>query len=545
MSESAKSVKKESKAQRVERIKRDKDGLDVWDDILRYSKLGYGAIDPDDLERFKWYGIYTQKPKAGHFMLRLRLPGGDLLGHQLEVVAELTERFARGFGDLTVRQNIQLHWLTIEDLPYIVSRLAGVGVTTTAACGDDPRVVVGCPVHGVDCHEIHDARPILLDVNRRFVGNRDLSNLPRKFKVSIGGCAVRCAQPEINDIGICAIERRRAGGVEIGYDLAVGGGLSTQPRLAQRLPAFLQPWQVAPVCLAVAELFRDNGNRDKRTAARMKFLVEEWGLERFFAELQSRLDFAIDQDVPPLPELPLERDHMGVWPQRQPGRHYIGLASRLGRLTAEQMRVIARLARDFGDGSVRLTNNQNVILLGVPTAKVDEVLRQAGNALLPADGDIWQRNVVACTGSQFCNLAITATKLDPGADSPAERLLSTLQASLGHFKPFVRINYNGCPNACGQHWIADVGLQGVLMKGADGQEIEGALLTVGGGLGRQSGFGRQTGIRLPLTEVPAALVNLFEAFERQAGAAEDDFHSFVSGLGNEQLRQHLGLAATP
>ena len=532
-------ARKESKAQRAERIKREKDGLDVLDDLLRYSKLGWEAIEPDDLDRFKWYGLYPQQPKAGHFMLRLRLPNGEMRAQQLAVVAELTARFARGFADVTTRQNLQLHWLTIEDIPYILTRLAAVGVTTVEACGDTPRNVVGCPLHGVDPGELYDARGLVDDVNRLFVANRAFSNLPRKFKISIGGCRLRCAQPEINDIGVSAIARPRRGGVEVGFEAVVGGGLSTVPRLAQRLPFFFQPWQVRPVCAAIGAIFREHGNRDKRTAARLKFLVEAWGIERFAAELVDRLDFAPDTDLPPLPALPRERDHLGVLPQRQPGLHSVGLATRLGRLTAEQLALVGRLATEHGDGVVRFTNNQNLVLLSVPTARVDEVVRQANNALLPADADIWQRNFVACTGAQFCNLALTDTKLDPGADSPAEAALRALQERLGHFRHFVRINYNGCPNACGQHWIADVGLQGVRLKGPGGEEVPGALVTVGGGLGQQSGFGRNTGIRLPLTAVPDALVRLFTAFEQQAESAEDDFHAFVGRTSDDELRALL------
>ncbi len=529
---------KESKADRVERIKRNKDGLDVWDDILRYSKLGYEAIDPEDLELFKWYGIYRQKPNVGHFMMRLRLPNGEVSAHQLLIVAELMERYARGYGDVTTRQNIQLHWLTIEDLPYILSRLSAVGITTVAACGDDPRNVVGCPVHGADCRELIDARPYLDQVNRLYVGNRDFSNLPRKFKVSISGCGIRCAQPEINDIGISAIERDG----EVGFDLLVGGGLSTVPRLATRLEAFLKPDQVAPVCGAIAALFRDHGCRTKRTKARMKFLVEQWGGERFLEELQDRLPFAIDRDLPPLPELPEQRDHLGVHPQRQEGYHYVGLATRLGRVTTDQVREVAALARELGDGTARFTNNQNIILTGVATAKVDEVTRRAGNVLLPADEDIWQRNFVACTGSQFCNLAVTSTKDAPGVDSPAELALRKLQSDLAHFQRFVRINYNGCPNSCGQHWIADVGLQGVLMKTESGEQVEGALVTIGGGLGRESGFGRNIGVRLPLTEVPAALVRVFTAYDQQA-TEDEPFRSFAQRVGDEELTGWLTGAA--
>jgi sulfite reductase beta subunit-like hemoprotein len=417
------------------------------------------------------------------------------------------------------------------------------------ACGDDPRNVVGCPVAGVDPGELADARHLVQQVNRLYQGNRAFSNLPRKFKVSISGCCLRCAQPEINDIGVNAVWRDRlrgdrVGGRELGYDIVVGGGLSTTPRIAKRLPAFLLPEQVTPVCGAIADLFREHGNRDKRTQARMKFLVDEWGVERFFDELQARLPFTLDQDVPPLPELPRERDHMGVHAQRQPGFYYVGLASRLGRLTGEQMRVVAHLARTYGDGNIRFTNNQNVVVTGVAEAHVPELVRQAANALLPTDADVWQRNFVACTGAQFCNLAVTDTKLDPGQPSPAEEALTTLQQRLGHFKHFVRINYNGCPNSCGQHWVADVGLQGVLMKGPNREEIQGALVTVGGGLGQQSGFGRNTGIRLPLTDVPDALVRLFTAFEHHA-ETDEDFHGFVTRTSDEALRGWLTGAVEP
>ncbi|MBI2303096.1 MAG: nitrite/sulfite reductase [Armatimonadetes bacterium] len=525
---------RESKAARVERIKREKDGLDVWDDILRYSREGFDAIDPEDFERFKWYGVYRQKPNNAHFMIRLRLPNGALRAHQLELIADITEHYARGFGDITTRQNIQLHWITIEDIPYLFSRLNAVGVTTVAACGDDPRNIVGCPVHGVDCDELYDARPLVDEVHRLYVGNREYSNLPRKFKTSISGCGIRCAQGEINDIGINALWRDG----EVGFDLEVGGGLSTVPRIATRLDAFLRPDQVAPVCGAIAALFRDHGCRTKRTKARMKFLVEQWGGERFLEELEARLPFAIDHDVPPRPEMPHVRDHVGVFAQKQEGLNYVGLTVRLGRLTAEQMRTLARLSREFGDGTVRTTNSQNAILTGVPTARVDELARQAGNALMPADGDVWQRTFMACTGAQFCNLAVTATKETPGEPSPAESALGALQERLGHFSEFIRINFNGCPNSCGQHWVADVGLQGVLMKGAGGEQVEGALVTIGGGLGRESGFGRNIGCRLPLTDVADALVRLFSAYQ-ELGGEDENFRGWALRTPDAELAAHM------
>lgn len=527
------SERKESKADRVERIKAAKDGLAVWDDILRYSRTGYESIDPDDLELFKWYGVYRQKPNVGHFMMRLRLPNGILQAHQLEVIAELTDRFAQGYGDVTTRQNIQLHWLTIEDIPYVMSRLAGVGVLTVTACGDAPRNVVGCPVAGVDAGELYDARGLLDEVNQLYMGNPEYSNLPRKFKASISGCCLRCAQPEINDIGITALVRDG----EVGFDLQVGGGLSTVPRLASRLRVFLRPEQVRPACGAIAAIFRDHGNRAKRTRARMKFLVEQWGPDKFLAAIAERVPFELDRDLPPAPELAEARDHLGVHPQKQPGFHYVGLATRLGRITGEQMREAAAISRELGDGTVRLTNNQNLIVTGVRTSDVDEVVRRAGNALLPAEADIWQRNFVACTGSQFCNLAVTATKDAPGVPSPAESALSELQRKLARFGEFIRINYNGCPNSCGQHWIADIGLQGVLMK-VGGEQVEGALVTVGGGLGREAGFGRNTAVRLPLNEVPQALVRLVEGYERD-GTADENFRAFCQRLDNEAVGGYL------
>ncbi|MCC7493801.1 MAG: hypothetical protein IT204_15705 [Fimbriimonadaceae bacterium] len=531
-------VRKESKAERVERIKRAKDGLQVWQDIVRYSRLGWSAIEPEDLELFKWFGIYRQKPNEGHLMLRLRL-GGLLMAHQAAVVADLIERYARGYADITVRQNIQLHWLTIEDIPTIFATLANVGITTVEACGDVPRTVVGCPVHGVDRQELIDARWVQQDVEQLYVGNPEFSNLPRKFKVSVSGCGIRCAQPEINDIGVAAVRRERAGGrSEIGFDISVGGGLSTVPRLATRLEAFLQPWQVRPVCGAIAAIFREHGNRSKRTAARMKFLVEQWGGERYLDELQDRLPFRLDRDVPPLPALPDERDHLGIHAQPQDGLHYLGLATRLGRITATQLREVADLAATHGDSTVRLTHNQNLILSGVPTAQVDAVARRAADVLLPADADVWQRNFVACTGAQFCNLAVTATKEAPGDPSPAEDALRRLQQELAGFRRFVRINYNGCPNSCGQHWVADIGLQGVLLKDPAGEPVEGALVTIGGQLGSASAFGRNIAVRLPLTAIPDALVRVFGYYDQHA-APDENFRLFCERVGDEPIAAQL------
>ena len=303
-----------------EQIKQDKDALDVIHDIYRYAKEGFSSIEDSDFERMKWYGVYRQKPKdSGYFMMRTKIPGGQINGAQARVLSEIADRFGHGFCDITTRQCIQFHWLRIEDVPEIFANLAAVGITTSGACGDDTRNVVGCPVSGIDPNEVIDGSGELAEVSQALTDNRDFSNLPRKYKISVSGCCIRCAQPDINCTGVFGLRRIVDGVEEAGYGIMVGGGLSAAPHLAQILPIFIKPGQVWPVVKAVTEIFRDEGYRLKRNRARFKFLIADWGVEKMTEEVQKRLDFPLEPhtDFPVLDDQ--EADHLGIHPQKQEG----------------------------------------------------------------------------------------------------------------------------------------------------------------------------------------------------------------------------------
>ena len=365
-----------AKLPEIEHIKARKDGLDVLADIYRYAELGFDAIEPDDLALFRWYGVYTQRAAEsaasgdpgpseqtdGLFMLRVKFPGGIVSSEQLRAVGSLAERYGRGMGDITTRQNIQLHNLAIEDMPIVLDELNAVGLSFTQACGDVWRNVVGCPLAGVDGHELIDTRPLVADLERAFVGHREFSNLPRKFKVSVSACVHHCAQHEINDIGLVAVDKD---GV-VGYDVWVGGGLGASARMGRRLDVFARPEQAVEVCRAITELYRDEGKRTKRTRARIKFLVDEWGVDRLRDEVERKLGYELERSVPPTAPIDPHRDHLGVHPQAQPGLYYVGGTTLRGRFTADQMIGVAGIAERYGSGDLRCTNRQNIIVVDVP-----------------------------------------------------------------------------------------------------------------------------------------------------------------------------------
>src|SRR5579872_4331031 len=375
---------KETKAQRVERLKRAKNPWEGLDEIRRFAREGFQSIPPEWIGTyFRWWGVYTQGDGAGvtggqggvgralqRFMVRIRIPNGMMTSHQLRTIADLTRRHANGIADLTVRQNIQLHWVTIESLPEVLDGLWQVGLNTTGACGDVVRNVTGCPVAGVDADEIVDASPLVLEASRLLAGNADFYNLPRKFKISITGCRVWCPYPEINDIGLTALTRLVNGTPEIGFSLRVAGGLSTEPYLGARLNAFVRWNQVLPVVKGIAELFRDSDVlREHRERARLKFLFlrHGWTADRFLGELQERIGFRLEPAAEEHAPNDVYRDHVGIHPQKQPGLSYVGAVVLRGRLTADQMQASANLAERFAGGELRATGMQNLVVVNVPT----------------------------------------------------------------------------------------------------------------------------------------------------------------------------------
>ncbi|HLX74576.1 MAG TPA: nitrite/sulfite reductase, partial [Terriglobales bacterium] len=384
---------KETKAQRVERLKGEKNPWERLDEIRGFARQGFASIPPEWLSTyFRWWGVYTQGDGAGvvggqggegkalpFFMLRIRIPNGLLLSHQLRSIAELTERYARGIADITVRQNIQLHWITVEALPEVLEALWRCGLNTMGSCGDVTRNVTGCPLAGLDADEICDASPLALEATRLLAGNSDFYNLPRKFKISITGCQVWCSCPEINDVGLTAARRAFGGESEVGFSLRVGGGLSTEPHLAARLNAFVRWNQVLPVVKGIAEMFRDSpGLREHRERARLKFLFlrQGWTPERFLRELESRIGFRLDPAAEEEPPDDVYRDHAGIHSQKQKDYCYVGAAVLRGRISTDQMRTAADLAERFAGGELRSTGMQNLVIVNVPRANTAGLARE-------------------------------------------------------------------------------------------------------------------------------------------------------------------------
>jgi sulfite reductase (ferredoxin) len=538
----------ETKAQRVERLKRSKNPWEGLGEIRRFAREGFTSIPPEWIGAyFRWWGVYTQGDGAGVtggqggegralqcFMVRIRIPNGLLRSEQLRAIADLTHRYAHGIGDITVRQNIQLHWVTIEALPDVLEALARVGLNTISACGDVTRNVTGCPVAGVDADEIVDASPLALEASRMLAGNNDFYNLPRKFKISITGCRVWCPYPEINDIGLTAVTRVVRGIPEVGFSLRVAGGLSTEPYLGARLNAFVQWQQVLPAVKGIAELFRDSEVlREHRDRARLKFLFlrHGWTADSFLEELQQRIGFKFDPAVEEIPPADVFRDHVGIHPQKQPGYCYVGASVLRGRITAEQMHSAADLADRFASGELRATNMQNLLIVNVPDANAANLAKELDAIGLRVGGSSFWRGTVACSGTEFCKLAITETK------SFSRWLVEELEERLPGFDQHLKLHVTGCPNSCGQHWIADIGIDGKKMK-VDGRLVDAYYFCLGGSLGLHQATARPVGYRCPATDVPEAIERLLRQYlsERRPG---ENLRQFFTRHTDTELREFL------
>lgn len=539
---------KETKAQRAERLKAAKNPWEALEEIEAFASHGYSSIPEEWLKMyFRWWGVYTQGDGAGvlggrggegkstpYFMLRIRIPNGIIRSSQLGCVARLAEKHARGMADLTVRQNIQLHWLTIESLPEILRELRQCGLTTLAACGDDTRNITGCPLAGIDASEICDASPLAFQVQQMLVGPAEFYNLPRKFKICITGCPVWCSYPEINDIGLTATKRTVNGRRETGFSLRIGGGLSSEPHFSVRLPAFVRWEQVLPVVKGVAEIFRDSDClRESRERARLKylFLRHGWTAARFLEAIEERIGLTLDPPADDRAPSDAYRDHVGIYPQKQPGCFYVGMAVLRGRISAEQMACAARLAEEYGSGDLRITNMQNLVIVNVPKFHADPLAAGLEQAGLPISGSPFWRGAVACTGTEFCKLAITETK------GFTRWLVEEMESRMPNFNENLRIDVTGCPNSCGQHWIADIGLEGKRIK-VDGRMADAYYFCLGGAVGKHQSLARPVGYRCLASDVPAAIERLlyFYLGEREEG---ETFRSFCARGADDDLRAAL------
>ena len=493
-----------------ERIKKDDNPLNVRARIENiYAHNGFASIDPQDLRgRFRWWGLYTQR-KAGidggrtavlepheledeYFMLRIRIDGGQLDLAQLRTIAQISTEFGRDSADITDRQNIQLHWIRVEDVPEIWRRL---GLETTEACGDCPRVVLGSPVAGIAVEEVIDPTSAIDEITERYIGDPRYSNLPRKFKSSISWLADTPYQ--VNDISFLGVEHPVHGP---GFDLWVGGGLSTNPRLAERLGVWVPLEEIPDVWEGVVGIFRDYGYRRLRTRARLKFLLADWGVAKFREILEKEYlgRALVDGPAPDLPEKPI--DHIGVHKQVD-GRNYVGAAPVVGRSSGAQLGKLADLAQAHGSDRVRLTPYQKLLVLDVADDQVEPLVGGLRRIGLDARPSAWRRGTMACTGIEYCKLAIVETK------ARGEELVARLEERLRDFDADISIHINGCPNACARTQVADIGLKGQLVMNAHGEQVEGFQVHLGGGLGmakgETAGFGRKLrGLKATAEELP-------------------------------------------
>lgn len=544
----AMSITKETKAQRVERLKREKNAWLNFDEIREFARLGRSSVPPEWLSTyFRTWGVYTQGDGAGvlggqngegkatpFFMVRIRIPNGMLTSDQVRTVAELSENHARGLADITVRQNIQLHWVALESLPDIFERLWAAGLTTKGACGDVARNVTGCPLAGLDADEIVDASPLALALDRELGGNDAFYNLPRKFKIAIAGCRHWCTYPEINDVGFTAASRRRNGVQETGFSLRVGGGLSTHPHLAVRLDVFVRPEQVVRTARGVAEIFRaSEALRQSREKARLKFLFLEhgWTPEQFLDELQRVVGFRFDPAVPEEPPADIHRDHVGIHAQKQEGLAYVGASVLRGRITPTQLRTVAGMADRFGDGHLRTTITQNLLLANIRRANAPVVANELERAGLPVAASPFARGTIACTGSEFCKLALTETK------GFARWLAEELEDRLPGFQEQIKLHITGCPNSCGQHWIADIGLEGKKTK-VNGRMVDAYYFSVGGSVGQFASIARPVGYRCAASDVPDAVERLLHGYNARKTSGET-LRGFFARLSTEEIRRLL------
>ncbi|HTE86207.1 MAG TPA: ferredoxin--nitrite reductase [Dehalococcoidia bacterium] len=488
---------------RFEAFKAEKDGLDVLPDLLRYAsqRTPIEEIPEDDLDRMKWYGVFHRKQTPGFFMMRLRTPGGRLTNAQLQTIAGISREFGRGTADLTTRENIQLRWLTLPVIPEILNRLKVAGITTMQSGMDNVRNFIGCPLAGLDPAEVFDTTPVIRHMQRAFLGNHDYSNLPRKFNVSIAGCREDCGHAQTQDLGFVPATYEIDGRRIVGFNVLVGGAMGgTSPRLATPLDVFLRPEEVADFFTALLAVYRDNGPREQRTKARIKILVAEWGEDRLREEVEQELGHLLRR-AGRNETIHNGGNHLGIHSERTLNVNYVGIHVPVGRVTADQLDELGRLANEYGAGEVRLTVDQNIVIPHVTDARLDRLLAEPLlQELRPNPAPVW-RNLVCCTGNDYCHFSLIDTK------GRAVELARTLEERGVEVPSNTRIHVSGCVHACGKHHIADIGLQGTTVR--IGEDVHEAVhLFAGGRLGEYPRLAEQVRDDVLMEDVPDAVQEL-------------------------------------
>jgi sulfite reductase beta subunit-like hemoprotein len=513
----------------VERLKREKAPLGIRDELPALIAQGYENVAEEDVVRLQWWGLYHDKPKIGTFMLRIKVPAGKLSPPELRAIGETSNLFGRGDGELSTRQNIQLHWLELGKLPDVFAHLEASGVTTAGGCGDTVRNITGCPVEGLAKDELFDCTPIVDAAATQFYGNPDWANLPRKHKYSISACADRCNAPEINCISLLGtINDGREG-----FAVHVGGGLSSVPRIARDMGVFIPKEESNEILGAITSVWsEDLKYRVSRVKARLKFMVDDIGPEGIRERVEARLGRHLeDYSLPPITVEP--KHHMGITEQRQEGLHMIGVPVHLGLVSGDQMIAIADLAEGFG-GDIRLTRQQNFIVTGVPTAELDSAVAELERIGFPLDINPVRGNSIACTGEPHCNFSVSETK------TRLDRLINHLDERFGNDIADLRLHLDGCPHACAQHWVGDIGFQGTTSRDDEGVRRQAYDIFVRGSLGPEPQIGRALFRRVPTDDIDAATEGLIQGWLDKRVASES-FVTFARRMSDQELGAFAGL----
>jgi ferredoxin-nitrite reductase len=513
----------------VERIKRDRPPLGIRDELPALIAAGYERMPEEDVVRLQWWGLYHDKPKIGTFMLRVKIPSGILTPAKLRAIGEVSNRYGRGDAELTTRQCIQVHWLELAALPVVFADLEAAGITSAGGCGDTVRNITGCPVSGLAADELFDSTAVVEAATAEFYGNPAWANLPRKHKYSIASCADRCNAPEINCVSLVGVVHEG----RPGYGVLVGGGLSSVPRLARDLGVFVPVEHAVEILGAVTSVWsEDLRYRMSRVKARLKFMVDDLGAEGMLERVEAKLGRGLERlELPPVGARPSA--HVGVHAQKQPGLSYVGVPVRLGLSSGEQLIAVAELAEELG-GDVRLTRQQNLILTGVPDERVDEVTERLAELGLPLEtSEIWAHSI-ACTGEPHCNFSVGETK------TRLEGLVSHLERAFGDDVADLRLNLDGCPHACAQHWVGDLGFQATTGKDEAGNRIAAYDVFVRGGVGPKPAIGGSLFRRVPSERLEPAVEGLVRGWLEGRGEGET-FTEFQRRLSDDELGALAGL----
>ena len=512
----------------VERIKRDKNPLGIRDELPALIAAGYEAVPEEDIVRLQWWGLYHDKPKIGRFMLRIKLPSGQVSPAQLRAIGEVSERYGRGDAELATRQNIQLHWLELASLPDVFADLDAAGLSTAGGCGDTVRNITGCPVQGLAHDELFDASDVVEEAAAFFYGNPDYTDLPRKHKITISACAHACNAPEINCI---ALVGAIVGGRE-GFSVRVGGGLSSVPRISRDMGVFVPREDAVTVLAAILDAWKtDLRYRVSRVKARLKFMIDDIGPEGMRERVEALLGYRLEDYEPE--DLPRPVDHLGIHAQKQAGLSYVGVPVHLGLVNAGGLVAVADLAEELG-ADVRITRRQNFIVAGVPDERLDETVARLEEIGFPLGLSGLRARGVACTGEPHCNFSVTETKSRLG------RLVEHLEERFGGAADELGLQLDGCPHSCAQHWIADIGFQGTTARDDDGKRRQAYDIFVRGGLGPDAQIATPLFRRIPTEELDAAVDGLVAGWldGREEG---EGFSSFAQRLTDDELGALAGL----